>query len=60
MCTPAAVDRACQWLTGVQLYSKELSLSKSKQLHLIDSNNSKYLLTDQARITNYPFKVLKY
>lgn len=48
MCTPAAVDRACQWLNGVRLFSMDLSLSKSKQLHLIDSNNSKYCLSDTS------------
>ena len=56
MCTPGAVDRACQWLNGVRLYSMDLSLSKSKQLHLIDSNNSKYLLADQSRVAK---KMLK-
>merc|ERR1712076_355242 len=44
MCTPGAVDRACQWLNGIKLYSLELSLSKSKQLHLVDSNQSKFML----------------
>jgi heterogeneous nuclear ribonucleoprotein L len=48
MCTPGAVDRACQWLNGVRLFAMDMSLSKSKQLHLIDSNNSKYCLADQS------------
>ena len=48
MCTPGAVDRACQWLNGIRLYSLELNLSKSKQLHLIDSNNSKFQLPDSS------------
>ena len=56
MCTPGAVDRACQWLNGVRLYSMDLSLSKSKQLHLIDSNNSKYLLADQSRVAKKKLK----
>jgi heterogeneous nuclear ribonucleoprotein L len=46
MCTPGAVDRACQWLNGIRLFGLELNLSKSKQLHLIDSNNSKFQLSD--------------
>jgi len=49
MCTPGAVDRACQWLNGIKLYSLELSLSKSKQLHLVDSNQSKFMLPDNSQ-----------
>ena len=43
---PNAVDRCCQWLSGVRLYGQVLSLSPSKQLHLIDSSSSTYHLVD--------------
>ena len=43
---PNAVDRCCQWLSGVRLYGQVLSLSPSKQLHLIDSSSSTYHLAD--------------
>lgn len=43
---PLAVDRCCQWLSGIRLYGQVLSLSPSKQLHLIDSSSSTYHLPD--------------
>ena len=43
---PLAVDRCCQWLSGIRLYGQVLSLSPSKQLHLIDSSSSTYHLSD--------------